>query len=289
MIDLTNHQVLRDLLFRYDFHFSKKLGQNFLINPTVCPRIAREGIPDEQYNVLEIGPGIGTLTQQLAQRAHHVTAIEIDKRLIPILTETVGEFSNLHICQGDILKINISEFFQKEFGDSPVAVCANLPYYITTPILMRLLESDANITCITVMVQREVAQKITATIGTRAAGAITVAVQYYGTAKILFPVNRNSFYPAPNVDSAVIQIQPQKQYRTIINNKDLFFKIVHGGFNQRRKTLINALAGTCGFSKTIVYNALNNLNISPQARIENLTMEQLIALSNTLNIQNEKE
>lgn len=282
MMDLTEKKSVHAFLARHGFHFSKKFGQNFLIDDSVCPRIAEEGNACAGYGVLEIGPGIGTLTQQLALRAEKVAAVEIDTRLLPILQETVGKFENLHVIQGDILEYDIPALLEQEFSGLRCAVCANLPYYITTPILMHLLESGAAIDTITVMVQKEVAEKLTAKVGTRESGAITVAVNYYGTADILFPVLRDSFLPPPNVDSAVIQIQVKQRYADITKNPSHFFAMVKNGFSQRRKTLVNALSATMGYEKQMLISILEEMELPESVRMEKLTMEQLISLSNAL-------
>lgn len=279
---LTNMRYVRTLLERHGFHFSKKLGQNFLINPDVCPRIAEMGNAKPEHGILEIGTGIGTLTAELAKRAEKVTAVEVDARLFPILGETVGQYENLHIIHQDILKCDIPALLEQEFGTMPVSVCANLPYYITAPILMHLLESRAKLETITVMVQKEVAEKLTAPVGTREAGAITVAVQYYGTVTQLFSVSRGSFLPPPNVDSAVIQIQLGTPYAEQVADEKHFFRMVRSGFSQRRKTLVNALSATMGYEKAVVSKALTDCGLSETVRMESLSMEQLIALHRAL-------
>ena len=232
--------------------------------------------------MLEIGPGIGTLTQQLALRAEKVTSVELDQRLLPILEETVGEFENLHILHGDILQFDVPQLLEQEFAGLHVAVCANLPYYITTPILMHLLESGANIDSITVMVQKEVAEKLQAPVGTRNSGAITAAVNYYGTVEMLFTVPRDSFLPPPNVDSAVIRIDVQKRYADQTRDPQHFFSMLKHGFSQRRKTLVNALSATMHYEKPVLLEALHAMELPETVRMENLTMEQLVELSNRL-------
>ena len=282
MVNLTNIQVVRSIMEKHGFHFSKKLGQNFLINPSVCPRIAEMGNAAPGYGVLEIGTGIGVLTAELCKRADKVTAVEVDARLLPILEETVGEYENLHIIHSDILECDLQKLITEEFSGLKVAVCANLPYYITTPILMYLLDSHAPIDTITVMVQKEVADKLFAEVGSRAAGAITVAVNYYGTVEKLFSVSRGSFMPAPNVDSAVIQIRVGSQWHEKIKDSAHFFRMVKCGFQQRRKTLVNALSGNMGYSKEALASVLDTLSLPATVRIEALTMEQLAELSNAL-------
>lgn len=282
MENLTNINVVKEIMERHGFHFSKKLGQNFLINPSVCPRIAEMGNASPGYGVLEIGTGVGVLTHELAKRAEKVCAVEVDERLLPILKETVGEHKNLHIIHGDILKCDLKKLIEEELGGLKIAVCANLPYYITTPILMYLLESGADIETITVMVQKEVADKLEAKVGTRDAGAITVAVNFYGTVEKLFSVSRGSFMPAPNVDSAVIQIKTGGKWREAVNDQKHFFKMVRAGFQQRRKTLVNSLSGIMGYDKAELSDILKNLGISENVRIEALSMEELCTLSNAL-------
>ena len=269
MENLTNISVVQDLARRHGFHFSKGLGQNFLINPTVCPRIAELGNARPGFGVLEIGPGF-------------VVAVEIDQRLLPVLEETLADFDNVKIVPGDIMKIDVAALLRQEFGGLPVAVCANLPYYITSPILMLLLESRLPLTSITVMVQKEAAQRLCAQVGTREAGAITVGVHYYGEARQLFPVSRGSFMPAPNVDSAVIRIDLHENPHPEGLDEGFFFRMVKAGFSQRRKTLANSLASLLGIPKQAVYDALEQAGLAPAARIEQLTMEQLFALARIL-------
>lgn len=282
MENLTNIQTVKTIMEKHGFHFSKKLGQNFIINPSVCPKIAEMGNAAPGYGILEIGTGVGVLTHELAKRAEKVCAVEVDDRLLPILEETVGEHKNLHIIHSDILKCDLNKLFEEEFAGLKVAVCANLPYYITTPILMYLLESNADIDTITVMVQKEVADKLEAKVGTRESGAITVALNYYGTVEKLFSVSRGSFMPAPNVDSAVIQIRTGRQWREKVNDPKHFFRMVRAGFQQRRKTLVNALSGIMGYNKAELTEILKNIGLSETVRIEALSMEELCKLSNSL-------
>ncbi len=282
MENLTNISVVQDLARRHGFHFSKGLGQNFLINPTVCPRIAELGNARPGFGVLEIGTGFGVLTAELAKRADKVVAVEIDQRLLPVLEETLADFDNVKIVPGDIMKIDVAALLRQEFGGLPVAVCANLPYYITSPILMMLLESRLPLTSITVMVQKEAAQRLCAQVGTREAGAITVGVHYYGEARQLFPVSRGSFMPVPNVDSAVIRIDLHENPHPEGLDEGFFFRMVQAGFSQRRKTLANSLASLLGIPKQAVYDALEQAGLAPAARIEQLTMEQLFALTRIL-------
>ncbi len=278
-MNLTNIGTVREILSRHGFSFSKGLGQNFIINPDICPKIAENGNACEGFGVLEIGTGIGVLTAELAKRADKVTAVEIDTRLLPILDETLADFDNVKIINEDVMKCDLHKLISEEFAGLKVAVCANLPYYITSPIIMMLLESRLPIESITVMVQKEAAQRLCAKVGTRDSGAITVGVNYYGTVKKLFDVSRGSFMPAPNVDSAVIRIDLNGEQRLDEKSERFFFKVVKAGFEQRRKTLANALSSIMGIPKEKVYSALGAVGLSETARIEQLDMEQLIALS----------
>lgn len=278
-MNLTNIGTVKDILWRHGFSFSKGLGQNFIINPDICPKIAENGNAQAGFGVLEIGTGIGVLTAELAKRADKVTAVEIDSRLLPILAETLEEFDNVKIINEDVMKCDLHKLIAEEFGGLRVAVCANLPYYITSPIIMMLLENRLPIESITVMVQKEAAQRLCAKVGTRDSGAITVGVNYYGTVKKLFDVSRGSFMPAPNVDSAVIRIDLNTEHRLDEDSERFFFKVVKAGFSQRRKTLANSLSSVMGIPKEKAYSALKGLGLPEAARIEQLDMEQLIALS----------
>lgn len=282
MEKLTNIGYVKELLERHGFRFSKALGQNFLIDPTVCPRIAEMGGAGPGVGVLEIGTGIGTLTAELAQRAEKVAAVELDDRLFPILEETLGEFDNIVIRHGDAMKYDLAALIEEEMAGLRVVVCANLPYYITSPILMRLLELHLPIDAITVMVQKEAAQRLCAPVGSRETGAVTVAVAYYGEAEKLFNVPRGCFMPAPNVDSAVIQIRLHKERPWPIKDEAAFFQMVRAGFSQRRKQLGGVLAGALGIPKAQIQAAFEAAGIAPSVRIEALTMEELARLGNAL-------
>lgn len=279
---LTNIGTVKEILGRHGFNFSKGLGQNFLINPDVCPRIAEMGNAREGYGILEIGTGIGVLTKELALRADKVSAVEIDTRLMPVLDETLKEFNNIKIYNEDVMKADLQQIIADDFAGLNVAVCANLPYYITSPVIMLLLESRLPIDSITVMVQKEAAQRLCAKVGSRESGAITVGVNYYGSVKQLFGVSRGSFMPSPNVDSAVIRIDIDKEHRLTEEEEKFFFHMVKAGFSQRRKTLANSLCSMLGIAKNDVYSALSGLGISESVRIEALTMEQLMALAKEL-------
>ncbi len=281
-MNLTNIGNVKEILSRHGFSFSKGLGQNFIINPDICPRIAENGNACKGYGVLEIGTGIGVLTAELAKRAEKVTAVEIDSRLLPILAETLEEFDNVKIINEDVMKCDLHEIIRQEFSGLKVAVCANLPYYITSPIIMMLLESRLPIESITVMVQKEAAQRLCAKVGSRESGAITVGVNYFGTVRSLFNVSRGSFMPAPNVDSAVIRIDINHEPRLQPDEEKFFFSVVKCGFSQRRKTVANALASQMGIEKQRIYDALRETGLPEAARIEQLSMEQLIAFTQQL-------
>ena len=278
---LTDIGYIRDVLERHGFHFSKKLGQNFLVNPSVCPRMAEACGASAESGVLEIGPGIGVLTRELAQRAGRVVAIELDERLPPVLAETLAGQDNVEIVQGDCLKLDLAALIAEKFGDREVAVCANLPYYITSPIIMSLLESRLPVTNITVIVQKEAAQRLCARVGTREAGAVTLAVQYYAEAETLFTVSRGSFLPAPNVDSAVIRLTVRKTPPCPVRDEKVLFRLIRAGFGQRRKTLLNSL-GSAGYGKDVLAAAFAAAEVSPTARAEQLTLAQFAALADAL-------
>ena len=276
---LTNIGTVKDILSRHGFSFSKGLGQNFIINPDICPKIAEMGNAAEGFGVLEIGTGIGVLTAELAKRANKVAAVEIDTRLLPILEETLADFSNVKIFNEDVMKCDLHGIIREEFAGLRAAVCANLPYYITSPVIMLLLESRLPVESITVMVQKEAAQRLCAKVGSRDAGAITVAVNYYGTARQLFGVSRGSFMPSPNVDSAVIRIDPAAEPRLPEAEEKYFFKVVKSGFSQRRKTAANAVSSQMGLPKDVVYEALKVAGLPETARLEQLELEELMEFS----------
>ena len=238
---------------------------------------------DSEMGVLEIGPGIGVLTKELSKCAKKVVAIELDERLKEILPETLSDCPNVEIIFGDAMKLNLKEIITEKFADcSGVAVCANLPYYITSPIVMMLLESKLPIENITVMVQKEAAERLCAKVGSREAGAVTVAVSYYADAEILFLVDRNSFMPPPNVDSAVIKLNILKNPKVEVMDEKKFFSVVKACFAQRRKTLVNSLSNTANYSKESIKSALSQMNLPETVRSEQLTIEQLAELTNML-------
>ncbi len=281
-MELTNPSVIKEVLTKNGFSFKKSLGQNFLINPTVCPKMAESAVANGETAVLEIGPGIGVLTAELAKKAQKVVAIELDERLKPVLPETLAEYDNVEIIFGDALKLDISKIIRTRFLGHKVAVCANLPYYVTSPIIMMLLESKLPISSITVMVQKEAADRICAEIGSRLAGAVTVAVGYYSKAKTLFNVSRGSFMPAPNVDSAVIRLDILENPPFDVGDEKVFFKFIKAAFAQRRKTLVNAVSSGCGYSKDDIKQALISAGLDENIRAEALSMSSLATVSRAL-------
>ena len=282
MPELSNINVVREILSRHGFHFSKALGQNFIVNPEVCPRIAYESGVDKDMCALEIGPGIGVLTKELAKRAKRVLAVEIDEALPPVLAETLAEFDNVTVLGADVLKIAVLKTAREHFGDAPFVVCANLPYYITSPILMKLLEEGCGAESITVMVQKEAAQRIAAKPGTRDCGALTAAIHYYSEPEKLFDVGKNSFVPAPKVDSSVIRLKIRKEPPVSVPDEKYFFKVIRASFGQRRKTLANSVSGGLGFTKDEVLCALERCGLSPTARAEELSLENFAVFSAAL-------
>ena len=281
-MELSNIKTIESILKKHGFSFKKSLGQNFLINPDVCPQMASFAC-DEEMGVLEIGPGIGVLTKELSRVAKKVVSIELDERLKTILPETLSDCDNVEVIYGDAMKLDLAQIIKEKFYDCrEVCVCANLPYYITSPIIMMLLESKLPISNITVMVQKEAAERLCATVGSREAGAVTVAVAYYSEAEILFDVDRYSFMPPPNVDSAVIKLNVRKNPVVQVNDEKKFFSLVKACFAQRRKTLVNTVSNTTSFSKENLRNALNCLGLSETVRAEQLTINDLANLSNML-------
>lgn len=281
-MNLADINTLKTLLSKEGFSFKKSLGQNFLIDSSVCPAMA-EHSADKNSGVLEIGPGVGVLTRELSQVAKKVVAIELDERLKKILPKTLGDLDNVEVIYGDAMKLDLKQIIRERFADcESVSVCANLPYYITSPIIMMLLESKLPITSITVMVQKEAAERLCAKIGTRNSGAITVAVNYYAETEILFEVNRTSFMPPPNVDSAVIKLNIRENPPIKVKDEKRFFSLVKSAFAQRRKTFLNTVSNTQNIPKDAVRNALSELGIKDTVRGEELSMEQLSALSDIL-------
>lgn len=282
MDNLSNIGTVKELCRKYGFTFSKSLGQNFLVNPSVCPRIAEYGNAKPGFGIIEIGAGFGVLTVELAKRADRVVVIEIDEKLLPVLDETLDGYNNIKIINDDVLNVDLKSLIAEEFAGMEVAVCANLPYYVTSPILMHLLEERLPITSITVMVQKEAAQRLCAEMGTRQCGAVTAAVRYYSEPSLLFHVSRGSFMPAPNVDSSVIRLDILKEPHENVTDEAFLFRVIRTAFSQRRKTLPNPLSGAFSMSKAQVSAVLEQCGLKPTARAEELSLPQFIALSNAL-------
>ena len=281
-MELSNINNVQNLLKKSGLSLKKSLGQNFLIDGTVCPAMANAAC-DADAGVLEIGPGIGVLTRELSKKSKKVVAIEIDERLKQILSETLAECNNVKVIYGDCMKLDLNKIIKDNFGDCrKIAVCANLPYYITSPIIMMLLESRLPIDSITVMVQKEAAERLCADVGTREAGTVTVAVSYYAQKEILFGVDRSSFLPAPNVDSSVIQLKILKNPPVNVKDEEWFFKVAKACFAQRRKTLVNTVSNSLGISKDYIKAALSEMNLSETIRGEQLTLKELANLSDIL-------
>lgn len=282
MKNLSDISVIKDVMTRHGFTFSKALGQNFIINPSVCPRIAEEGGAREGCGALEIGAGVGVLTAELAKRADKVVCIELDTRLLPVLDETLADFDNVTIINEDVLKADLHKIIAEHFGDMPFVVCANLPYYITSPVIMKLLESGIGAESITVMVQKEAAQRLCAKVGSRDAGAVTVAVNFYAESKKVFDVSRGSFMPSPNVDSAVIRLDLRDNPPVQIKDRKFFFSMIKAAFAQRRKTASNSLSAGMSLPKETVNSAIESAGLAVTVRPESLTMEQLGTLCDCL-------
>lgn len=279
MQKLSDISTIRAVLEKNGFHFSKALGQNFLINPSVCPRMAALSGAADCAGAVEVGPGIGVLTWELSQVAKKVVSIELDKRLLPVLDETLADCNNVKILNADVMKLDLRRMIEEEFPGGEVAVCANLPYYITSPVIMRLLEERLPVTSITVMVQKEAAERLCAHPSERACGAVSAAVWYYAEPEILFQVSRGSFMPAPNVDSAVIRLRIRRTPPVEVADELFFFRVVRAAFAQRRKTAVNSIANTLGRSKQAVAAAFDAAGVPQNARAEALTLEDFAALT----------
>ncbi|MGN0686698.1 MAG: 16S rRNA (adenine(1518)-N(6)/adenine(1519)-N(6))-dimethyltransferase RsmA [Oscillospiraceae bacterium] len=281
-MQLTNIGVIKDLFERHGFSFTKSLGQNFLINPSVCPKIAELGGCKKGVCALEIGTGVGVLTQELAKRCDKVVAIEIDTGLKPILEETLADFPNTEVVFADVMDVDLKSLIAEKFGNSEVVVCANLPYYITSPVIMRVLEERLPVKSLTVMVQKEAADRICAKPGTRDCGALSCGVSYYSDPKLLFKVNRGSFMPSPNVDSAVIRLDIKQSNDISVADERLFFRIIRAAFSQRRKQIINPLSSELHMDKQQLSDVFAKCGIKQTARAEELTLTDYAALSNTV-------
>ena len=287
---LSSHKATKEVVQKHNFKFSKSLGQNFLIDTNVIDRILEGARVQEGDYVIEVGPGIGTLTKEMGRTAEKVVAIEIDKTLIPILEETLADFPNIEVINQDILKVDVQELVKAKLNGGPVKLIANLPYYITTPIVMKFLEEDIPVTDIVVMVQKEVADRMNAQPNSKDYGALSVAVQYYCDTEIVAKAPRHMFMPQPNVDSTVIGLHVREEKKYNVDNEDIFFKTVKASFGQRRKTLLNSLGGLGFLNKDQIREALQEANIDEKRRGETLSIEEFASLSNAVNrINNESK
>ena len=282
MAYLGTPSATKEIINKYSFAFQKKFGQNFLIDSNVLESIIRGAEITKDDFVLEIGPGIGTMTQYLCEAARQVVAVEIDKMLIPILEDTLSEYDNVEVINQDVLKIDIKSLAEEKNNGKPIKVVANLPYYITTPIIMGLFESGVPIDSITIMVQKEVADRMQTGPGSKDYGALSLAVQYYATAKVILNVSATCFMPRPNVDSAVIKLTRHKEPTVNVADEKLMFKIIRASFNQRRKTLVNGLKNSpeLSFSKEQIVKAIEKIGKPETIRGEALTLEEFAELAN---------
>lgn len=282
MAYLGTPSATKEIINKYSFAFQKKFGQNFLIDSNVLESIIRGAEITKDDFVLEIGPGIGTMTQYLCEAARQVVAVEIDKMLIPILEDTLSEYDNVEVINQDVLKVDIKSLAEEKNNGKPIKVVANLPYYITTPIIMGLFESGVPIDSITIMVQKEVADRMQTGPGSKDYGALSLAVQYYATAKVILNVSATCFMPRPNVDSAVIKLTRHKEHTVNVADEKLMFKIIRASFNQRRKTLVNGLKNSpeLSFSKEQIVKAVEKIGKPETIRGEALTLEEFAELAN---------
>ena len=282
MPELTDISVIRALCEKYDFALSKGFGQNFIINPGIPTKIVDASGVDKRYGVIEIGPGIGVLTKELAKRAAKVVSIEVDERLPPLLAETMAGVDNFKLVLQDVLKVDLKALIAQEFPGMPVAVCANLPYYITSPIVMKLLGDRLPIESLTVMVQKEAADRLAAAPGTRASSAISCAVSYYATSKMMFTAAPGSFYPAPKVTSAVVRMEIRPTPAVQVEDEEGYFALVRAAFGQRRKTAANAIASGLGMPKDAVTAAIEAAGFDARIRPEALTLEDFAKIQSAL-------
>ncbi|WP_427337730.1 16S rRNA (adenine(1518)-N(6)/adenine(1519)-N(6))-dimethyltransferase RsmA [Caloranaerobacter sp. DY30410] len=281
---LYSPRVIKEIINEYGFAFSKSLGQNFLIDKNIIDKICDGAEIKESDQIIEIGPGIGTLTQELCKRARKVVAIEIDKNLYPILKDNLSSYDNFYLVEGDVLKIDLNALISNYFdNDGEIKVVANLPYYITTPIIMKLLEEKIRVNKIVVMVQKEVALRMKAKPGSKDYGALSIAVQYYSEPQIIVNVPKNVFMPRPNVDSAVIMLNIYEKPTVEVKDEKLLFKIIKAAFSKRRKTLVNALSlGELGIAKEDIISILNECNIDVKTRAENLSLDEFAKITNSI-------
>lgn len=282
MKNLSDINIIKSVMARHGVTFNKGLGQNFLVDPDVCPAMAESANLYENTCAIEIGPGVGVLTAELAKRAGKVLSFEVDERLLPVLKETLADFNNVEIINQDVMKADLKGIIEEKCRGMDIVVCANLPYYITSPIIMLLLESRLPLKSITVMVQKEAADRLCAEVGSRDGGAVTVAVNYYAESEKLFFVPRDSFLPPPKVNSEVIRLTVREKPPVKVKNEANFFKLVKAAFSQRRKTAENSISSGTGIKKDIIAQALAEAGLEKTVRAEKLTMENFAILSEIL-------
>lgn len=281
--DLTNINTVRSLLRRHGFTFKHSLGQNFIVDPDICPRIADASGVTKSSGAIEIGAGVGVLTAELCKRAGKVVTFEVDAGLLPVLADTLSEYENVAVINSDVMKTDLKRIIAQELaGYDDIRVCANLPYYITSPVIMLLLEGNFGFSSMTFMVQKEAAQRLAAPVGSREAGAVTVAVDYRAKAEKLFDVGKNSFMPSPKVDSAVVRMDIRTAPEFTPKDEKLFFRMVRAAFSQRRKTAANGISAGLGMDKGRVISALDAAGLNENVRAEKLTMEELVRLADRL-------
>ena len=280
MYNLSDFSEIRYILKKHGFETSKALGQNFIVNGEICPRMVAEAGVCESDCVLEIGTGIGVLTAELCSRAKKVAAIEIDKRLPDILADTLSDFDNFTLIEGDAMKLDLKRLIEDTFGEGEkIKICANLPYYITSPLIMKLLEERLPVESITVMVQKEAGERLCAEVGSKNAGAVTAAVNYYAEAEELFSVGRECFYPSPKVESEVIKLTLRDKPPVDVPDEKQFFRVVRAAFSQRRKSASNSLSSALGIPKAQITEMLESLGFEPSIRAEKFTMENFAEIT----------
>lgn len=289
-LKLYSPKTIKEIMQKYGFKFSKKFGQNFLIDKNIIDSICDKSDIRSEDGIIEIGPGIGVLTYEMAKRAKKVVAIEIDKKLIPILEENMKEYENFKLYNSDILRMDLKKLIEEEFNGMNVKVIANLPYYITTPIIMKLLEENLDIEKIVVMVQKEVAERFSSEPGQKSYGAITLAINYYAEEKIILNVPKTVFMPSPKVDSAVIELKIHDRPRIEVENPKFMFKIIKAAFGQRRKTILNAISSAnLGIDKNRVKEIFDKNEIDPKRRGETFSLDEFAIISNLLQIEIERD
>lgn len=282
MYELSNPSVVKSLLAKHGAALSKSLGQNFLVNPSVCPRMAEMSGADKDVCAIEIGPGLGVLTVELAKRAKKTVAVELDEKLLPVLSDTLSDFNNVRVINADVMKTDLAAIIRDDFGGIDTIVCANLPYYITSPVIMYLLESRLPVKSITVMVQKEVARRLCAEPGSKDAGSVSCCVSYFSKPRLLFDVSAGSFLPSPRVDSSVIKLEIRGEPPVNAADEVFMFKVIHAAFGQRRKTLLNALSSGLAIPKDAARDAMTASGLPLTIRGERLTLENFAALADSL-------